>query len=173
MSGCDEQLLGAYFDAELNADQRARVSAHLLSCADCSRKLERIGQSSAMLRQIALPAMSGRELQELHDAIDAAADRPVWRIGGSMGLIAASILVIGLTWLNVLPARSSQPAPQPSNASLARAPLEDWERVAITLRAGPLVEQRDPLDVRYASATPRYDAQLADDMLEQLSDRDR
>lgn len=173
MNGCNEQILGAYVDAELSADDQARLSEHLLNCVECARKLERIGQASTLLRQVAQPALTRRELQDLHQAIEAAADRPIWRIGGSLGLIAASILVIGLAWLNVLPARGGNPASAQSNARLAGASLQDWERVAVTLRADPLVQQGDPLNVRYASAMPRYDAQLADEMIEQLGNSDR
>jgi anti-sigma factor RsiW len=188
MSWCDEQLLGAYHDGELAADDRARVERHLGACPACARVLEQLRDGSRRLRQYPFQDLTPAELRELHQAIDDAAGsdadgRRIWRIGGSVGLIAASILVVGVTWFNVLPARPSPPpgsgdrtAPAPAAEAIATAPGQEWQRMAMTLHPDPLRTDADgPTyamgDADPAGAVPRYDAGLADYMVEGLGQR--
>src|SRR5689334_22313840 len=102
MSPCDEQLLGAYFDEELAPDARQRVEEHLRDCPACARQLEMLRNASGILRDYPFQDITDRERMRLHEAVDAAIDRPIWRIGASLGLVAASILIVGLAWLNAL-----------------------------------------------------------------------
>ena len=131
MSPCDEQLLGAYFDDELAPEARQAVEEHLRDCPACARQLEMLRDSSRLLRDYPFGDITDRERTRLHEVVDAAIDRPIWRVGASLGLIAASILIVGLAWLNAL-----SPATRPENSSpVASAPTpENWEKVAMTLR---------------------------------------
>ena len=179
MSRCDqEQFLSAYHDGELAADDRARVEQHLRDCPACTRELEQIRAASLLLREYPFQDLTPGELRDLHDAIEDAGDRQIWRIGGSVGLIAASILVIGLTWLNVLPDRP-QPNAMPTPAGpIAAGPAQDWQRIAMTLRPDPL-RTDDTMGPTYArgdigpvaAGVPRYDTGLADYMVEGLGQR--
>jgi anti-sigma factor RsiW len=132
MSPCDEQLLSLYHDGELAAADRARVESHLRECPACARQLELMRDASRLLRDYPFQDITERERADLHEYIDEAADRPIWRIGGTLGIVAASILVIGLAWLNAIPATTARPV----TGTVAAAP-ESWERVAMTLRPDP------------------------------------
>ena len=129
-SPCDEQLLGAYFDGEVTPEQQAQVEAHLRDCPACARQLEMLRDGSRLLRDYPFQDITDRERMRLHQAVDAAIDRPIWRIGASLGLIAASILIVGLAWLNAL-----SPAGKPmitASAPNTVAPAESGEKVAMT-----------------------------------------
>jgi anti-sigma factor RsiW len=153
MSSCDEQLLGAYFDGELSSEDRARFEEHLQQCPACARELERLGEASRLLREYPFEDLSDRERMRLHEAVEAAADRPIWRIGASLGLIAASILIVGLAWLNAL-----SPTATPNRITvLAPSPSDPWERVAMTLRSD------------WAPTQAEEQIQLADNMVAGLS----
>jgi anti-sigma factor RsiW len=156
MSPCNEQLLGAYFDDELAPEARFRVEAHLRDCPACARQLEMLRDASRLLRDYPFQDITGRERMRLHEAVDAAIDRPIWRIGASLGLIAASILIVGLAWLNAL-----VPGTAPVNSSpVASAPAaEQWEKVAMTLRTD------------WAPTQAEDQVQLADSMVAGLSSK--
>jgi hypothetical protein len=66
----------------------------------------------------------------LHAALEERVDAPIWRLGGAIGLIAASILVVAGTWLTVIPAQKPQPIGV--GGLLASAPA--WEQIASTGR---------------------------------------
>ena len=177
MSSCDQYNLSAYHDSELDAAERERVEAHLRGCAACARELEQLREASRLLREYPVAAMTDAELRDVHAAVNDAmsrdGDRTIWRIGGSIGVVAASILVIGLTWLNALPGRQTGGGVQatgPAAGPIATAPLQDWERVAMTLRPDPLAAPDGPIQLPYASAAgaARYDAGLADYMVDGL-----
>ena len=183
MSSCDQYNLSAYHDGELDASERERVEAHLRGCAACARELEQLREASRLLREYPAAAMTEGELRDVHaavnDAMSSDGDRTIWRIGGSIGVIAASVLVIGLTWLNALPGqpagggRGGAQATGPAPAPVATAPLQDWERVAMTLRPDPLAAPDGPIQMPYAYAggrmgAARYDSGLADSMVEGL-----
>src|SRR5687768_16142829 len=110
MTECDVRILGAYHDAELSDADRTRVQAHLRECPACGAELAGIRESSRLLHDAPLDDLSAADLANLHVAIDDVDDYRVWRIGGSVGLVAASILVIGMAWLNALPAPRANPA---------------------------------------------------------------
>src|SRR5688500_7958909 len=104
MIECDAQILSAYHDGELSDADRTRVESHLQECPTCTAELAGIRESSRLLHDAPLDDLTAADLANLHDAIDDADDYRVWRIGGSVGLVAASIFVIGMAWLNALPA---------------------------------------------------------------------
>ena len=157
MSPCDEQLLGAYFDGELSPAERTRVEHHLRECPACARQLELLGQTSHLLRDYPFEDLTDRERIRLHEAVEAAADRPVWRIGASLGLIAASILIVGLAWLNALSPKPG--ANQNLVTVVAPSPADPWDRVAMTLRT------------EWAPSPAEEQIQLADSMVAGLSAR--
>jgi anti-sigma factor RsiW len=158
MMECDLQILGAYHDGELADADRIRVERHLDDCPSCAAELAAIRESSRLLREAPLDELKATELANLHAAVDDVDDFRIWRIGGSLALIAASILIIGMAWLNAL----SPPAGYTAQSPLARSPAaESWERTAVTLRVYP------PLPS--SGAIQPHDEQLADYMLEGLA----
>ena len=160
MSECDEQLLSAYHDGELTLTDRARVEQHLTECPTCSAELARLRKASQLLGSYPFKDITPEELSNLHQAINEEASddqQVVWRIGGTMGLIAASILVVGFAWLRSLPTPTANPIGEtPLAVSPSSAPA--WERVAVTGRPDPASYSQN--DVQMAEA---------DFMAEQLS----
>ena len=160
MTQCDLQILSAYHDGELTDADRVRVEAHLRDCASCAAELAGIRESSRLLRETPFDELTPADLANLHASVDEIDDYRIWRIGGSLGLVAASILVIGMAWLNALPSPNRAPAGQ---TPLAVAPQpQSCERTAVTLRIYPPL----PTD---ADAIQPHDAHLADLMLEGLA----
>jgi anti-sigma factor RsiW len=158
MTQCDVQILSAYHDGELAEADRSRVEAHLRECPSCVEELAAIAESSRLLREAPFDELSATQLANLHAAVDDVDDYRIWRIGGSLALIAASILIIGMAWLNAMPTpeRSGNPT------QIATTPAaESWERTAVTLRVHPPLPSND--------AIQRHDDQLADYMLEGLA----
>jgi len=168
MDRCDRQVLEAYRDGELDAAARARVEQHLASCPDCARELQELGKLSQMLASYSFQDITPQELRAVHQAVDDAQVQRVWRIGGSLGLVAASILIVSLAWLNTVPPVRTRLRPQTTVSAPA------WEQVATTLRAGPLPGDIDnrPRGEQIQLAEAQYtDAQLAEWMLDGLSPR--
>jgi len=161
MTDCDVQILGAYHDGELPDDQRQRVEAHLRECPSCAAELAGIRESSRLLREAPFDELSATELGNLHAAVDDVDDYRIWRIGGSLALVAASILIIGMAWLNAMPSRSGSGTGGQSPVAVSPSSPESWERTAVTLRVYP------PLPSN--AAIQPHDDQLADYMLEGLA----
>lgn len=143
MSPCDEQLLGAYHDGELDAAGRERFEKHLAECSACSAELARLREASKLFGDYPFQDITENELSALHRAIDQSDDFQVWRIGGTLGLIAASILVVSFAWLRTIPASTAKPGQQAP--MVAQKPVPAWERVAVQLRPDPMVEEQDDL----------------------------
>jgi anti-sigma factor RsiW len=152
MTPCDEQLLSAFADGELPAGDTARVEAHVRECAACAMNLARIRESSRLLREYPFEDLTGDELRLAHDAIDAAADRPVLRLGFTLGVIAASVLVVSCAWLIELRAPRRQ-ARDTTMSVATSAQVPQWERMAMTLRADPLPHPNEDT-TRFAGAQP-------------------
>jgi anti-sigma factor RsiW len=176
MDGCDEQTLSAYADGELSGGGRATVEAHLRECAECRGILEQIRESSRMLREYPFDDLRDEELAHAHAAIDDASDRPILRLGFSLGVIAASVLIVSCAWLYELRGDNRPDLPQqvvtrvappiaPNAPNAPNAPAPQWERMAMTLRADPLPHPGDDTS-RFA------DAKLADFMLDSLAPRE-
>jgi anti-sigma factor RsiW len=132
MDRCDRQLLEAYRDGELDAAGRARVERHLAECPECARALAELSELSQMLSGYSFQDITEDELAAVHQAVEDAQVQRVWRIGGSLGLVAASILIVSLAWLNAVPPAPARLRPRMTVSAPA------WEQVATTLRAGPL-----------------------------------
>lgn len=140
MSQCDEQILSAYFDGELPVRQRKAVEAHLLECPACAAQLEKLREVSHLMQDQPFEDITDAELRDLHNAVDSAidqsADRSLFRIGSSIGLIAASVLIVGMAWLNQLPTTTNSTTTV--QTGVAVSPPGSWDRMAITLRPAPL-----------------------------------
>lgn len=51
------EQLSAYLDGELEAEERQRLEAHLMACADCQRELAELRQTRQLLRALPAPAL--------------------------------------------------------------------------------------------------------------------
>jgi anti-sigma factor RsiW len=147
MNPCDSNLLSAYVDGELDPEVHQRVEAHVLQCARCQAELKDLREMSAAFGRYSLGELSQIERGRLHQRLDeemnadANADARIWKLGGVIGLIAASILVVASTWLATLPPARSGVRSGPAvggNGTIARAKPAEWEQVALTLRVSPL-----------------------------------
>src|SRR5690242_15226688 len=101
MCDLDPNLLAAYHDGELNAADRARVDAHVERCATCAEELRSLRETTQLLAGVGVgfDDLTEAELARLHQAIDGAdVDRPILRLGGAIGVIAASILIVSCAW---------------------------------------------------------------------------
>ena len=157
MTKCNDLNLNAFHDGELPESDRGRVEVHLRECEACNRELAWIRETSRLLQSAPIDDITPEELARVHDAVDGIDDYRVFRIGGTLGLIAASILIIGMAWLNAIPTSGTNPgAPGP----VASGPTpEAWERTAVTLRV-------------YAPAADgiqKHDSDFADYMLDGLA----
>jgi anti-sigma factor RsiW len=162
MTTCEPQLISAYLDDELDPRDRARVAEHLRHCDSCAAQLQAMSESSRLIREYPLGEMSSRERTWLHAAIDQeAADQPVWRLGFALGTVAASILIISSAWLIELGG-----AP-PRDIARSLAPAPAWERVAMTLRAEPVLPASDERVIEFA------DSRFADLMLSELKSNEQ
>jgi len=132
------ELLSAYIDGEVVADERARVEAHLAACAACAHDLATLRQTVALLGQ--LPQVAAPRPFTLRES-DVSAVRPArtawWRLPWAQGVVAAaavllcvvavgSVLLMGRPWLGGAPA-----APQPM--ALQEAPRAAEEAVVETV----------------------------------------
>lgn len=134
MAACDQSILSSYIDGELDPEAQARVEKHLSECPDCTREVASLRAVSDMLKNEITDELSPASLSRIHEAIDEDADRPILRLGGVLGTIAASVLIIGAAWMMELPS----PAPaSPRLHSQLTASSQSWEQVAMTLRVEP------------------------------------
>lgn len=131
MSECDAQLLSAYADGELDAASTQRVEQHIASCTACADEIRSLRETSRMLKSYPFADIDRDELARAHDAIDAAVDQPILRLGFTLGALAASVLIVSCAWLMELPKASPSPQVGP--------PIQQpqWERMATTLKAEP------------------------------------
>lgn len=165
MNDCDSQLLNAYHDGELAPSERATVEAHLAACEACRTELAMIRRASRLLADHPFPELSSEQLDALHDAVDAGADRPVLRMFGILSTVAASLLIVSCAWLSELSPKS----PTPGGGAVVHqswAAPEPWEQVAMTL-------QPFPIDRAVGDSVQFADASLADWMLDGISRSER
>ena len=161
LSSCDASRLSAYLDGELDAVAREQVEAHLAACPSCAAELASLRSVSSAVASYNFDDLRPEELARLHHAIDDSMiedDPAIWRLGGTLGLIAASILVVAGTWLAVLPA--SRPGQPTQQTTLATADVPAWERTAMTLNVEHVRQADDPIYLA--------DSQLDDWMLNAL-----
>jgi anti-sigma factor RsiW len=150
MSQCDQSILNAYVDGELDARVRERIERHLFDCPACAREVASLRELSALFRTEPFEDITPAELSRVHHAIEDDADAPIFRLGGVVGLIAASILIIAAAWIMELP---GQKAPNRLHShTTASARPASWETVAMTLRVEPPFPAQDADRIELADA---------------------
>jgi anti-sigma factor RsiW len=153
MSECNTGQVAAYHDGELSPADIACVEAHLRSCPACAAELNALRRIARLLADQSGKPFTDREAANLHAAIDANIDRPIWRLGGTLAALAASIIVVCGAWLAEWPQRN------PPAGTAPTAAVEPWERLATTLRP-------DPADLPGNDKSRLADARLADWMIQ-------
>ncbi len=148
-----EAELVAYLDGELDLDTQQRVAEHLRQCASCAVEFEEIREASQFVTNFEFQDITPAELQCVHQSLQQSEDAFNWRLYGALSAVAASVLVVGASWLAALPAPRSPIAVNPS-------PAAEWEQVAANLRVDPMIAS----DQQPAFA----DARMADWMIEEL-----
>ncbi len=142
------QRLDAYYDGELSEPDAAAVSAHLAQCPQCAAALCEMRELSAAFAPLAGASMSQIGTARAHRAADRAADSAeagsIGTIAAVFGGLAASILIVGSVWLFETRDEPASLNGQPVVATAPR-PAPEWERVAMTLDAGPLVDDDVPM----------------------------
>ena len=171
--------LNALHDAETGDAEARDLARHIEGCVACAAELEEMRQVSAEFDRFATEGPSQSLLRQLHraadDAAKAGADASadvgamVVRVAGFLTALAASVMLVSWAWFGQPPAPT---AIVPAPVTLAPAPAPEWERVAMTLDAGPLPAQAPDGPGRFvlAAATDGdRDARLADWMLVNLN----
>lgn len=102
MSHLEPELLSAYLDDAVEADERATIEQHLPGCADCRRDLDALGfvrESARTLERPEIPALYRKQLwKEINRTRRAPATR--WRaLVAVAGTAAAIVAFAGLTTL--------------------------------------------------------------------------
>lgn len=97
---CSEvkERISAYYDGELPADSRTAVEAHLATCEDCARELEKFRQLSDLSKELThpeAPAHIWRQLEEQLGLDDRARSKRPARLDG-LGLNRKRLLQVGV-----------------------------------------------------------------------------
>ncbi len=79
-------LLAAYLDKEVSAEERARVEAHLLTCARCRRDLESMQRAQEKLKAALQSAAAGA-----NPSTDAWTELETWIEGGQRPTFTRSL----------------------------------------------------------------------------------
>ena len=99
------ELLSAYCDDELSAEERATVALHLEQCEDCARRLEEFHRLSRLAQELVCPSTPDHLWPQFEQQLDAAngqggsigGSRPRWQI--CTAAVAASVLLVALVWI--------------------------------------------------------------------------
>lgn len=115
MSECEQtSRVGAYYDGEMAAGERAAMERHLAGCARCAGELARVRGLSALLGGVGLgEEVSAGAMKRFHATAVDAAGGSVRRLVGAVMAAAAAILIgcgAGL-WAMDRPGRTSEAAP--------------------------------------------------------------
>jgi len=179
---CDEvrERLSAFLDEALAPEERRRVEAHLASCADCARELERLRQTVALLRRVE-PARA--PIGFVDRVVAAARPRPWYRraaaalflpLATKLPTEAVALAMMGLLAVYIFErapdvhraAQPQAPAGLAADRELGSAPARAPGGAGSTQAAGAPAPQpdrdslrRDPSRERRA-ATPAMDAKL-------------
>src|SRR5687768_8965004 len=122
-------LLPAYHDGELDPATRAQVEEHLHTCPACAAELDRLRAISEPLRALRNVEPTPQHWSRFRDAIDDAADDGrLFRTASTLAVMAASVLIVALAWLNVLSARPPRPVGPVAGAGTPwSSPQQAWE----------------------------------------------
>jgi anti-sigma factor RsiW len=163
------QRLSAYHDGELPGAAMREMDLHVETCVACAAELEEIREVSRSFSEMAAEDLSSAAMARAHAVAEGAAAElgsPVLRVAGLLTALAASVLLVGSAWLREPPAGDGQP----SKVAVAPAPAPEWERVAMTLDAGPIPIIQDTPDTpgRIILADAGRDARFANWVLQNL-----
>ena len=128
MATCElTQRMIALHDGEVGAEERGRLQEHVLHCPECAAELERLRAISRLMASADVPVLSPAGLRRLHDAVDAASEKAIFRMAGEFAAAAAALLIISVAWLLAA-----------GEAGTARARADsEWERAAVMQPAEP------------------------------------
>jgi anti-sigma factor RsiW len=127
MSDCQyHSRLDAYYDGELGAAEADRITRHLAECESCSAAVARLREMSQAMAQFQPASISQIELARLHRNLDGSQDRSLLRFSTALATMAASVLIISLTWIT----QTSGVAPRSLPANSPDS-VEPWYRMAM------------------------------------------
>ena len=105
MSTCKyHELLGAYYDGELDAKTHVALEDHLDDCPSCMAELNRIRRLSQLLRDLPRPQASAEAVARFHTVVDRAPSTVLQHMAEALTAAAAAILLLCGVWLWKLPA---------------------------------------------------------------------
>lgn len=111
MSDCQfHSRLDAYYDGELSAAEAEQITRHLSGCESCSAALARLRELSQAMARFQPASISQIELARLHRNLDRIQDPSLLRLSTALATMAASVLIISLTWITQAPAIAPHPA---------------------------------------------------------------
>lgn len=166
MADCRKHLLlAAYHDDELGASERAAVEEHLRTCEACRAELDALRSTSNPLRRLREERLDHAAMEAIHQRFheEAVDDSRFMRFAMTLGVIAASVLLVGVAWLKVLPASSGAVKPV-GPVVVSPREMQPWEQTAITLRPDPSTLPTD-------SDEPKNDLATAERILHGLEPR--
>jgi anti-sigma factor RsiW len=173
--------LNAYHDAELGDAEARELERHLETCPSCAAELDEILKVSEAFAGLVPSGISRAAMARAHAAADDACERVesaargrrlLVRVASVLTAVAASVLVVASAWL------LEPPAAPTGNVNLAVAPgstvgpAAEWERIAMTLDAGPLRSDSPDAPGRLALAAAASDGdevRVADWMVRSLN----
>jgi len=116
-----EQLLSAYYDNELPADERAAIAVHLVQCKACELILQDFAAVTEQMGSAALPepsiAAQAMWMNSFRATRQLGRDRGVRQLAGLLTAAAAIVIAVSMA--------------MPSNAQATAAPAQ-WEKVAVS-----------------------------------------
>ena len=127
MSDCPfNSRLDAYYDGELSASEMEQIAAHLQQCDSCRHEVAQLRELSQVMGQFQAAPISQIELARLHRSVEDIEPRSLVRFGTVLATMAASVLIISVTWIAQFSGGSSGP-------TSARIPgnVPEWERLAL------------------------------------------
>jgi len=102
VSNCQyAKLLNAYYDGELPLEQRQALEQHLPACASCTTELNELQSLSRVLKLHERQHLASEALDRLHALVHEVPEQSVVRFVWRVAAVAASILFVGVTWLQV------------------------------------------------------------------------
>src|SRR5688500_14843893 len=95
----------------MSAGECAQVEEELRACSVCAREVGRMRAASSSLAAYRDANLDERAMAAMHRAIDRTAnqDAGAMRLIATIGLLAASVLIVGLAWLNRLSSEQAKP----------------------------------------------------------------
>lgn len=124
MPDCPHNLrLQAYHDGQLGPDDAREIERHLSACGGCAGELAALRELSELLSDRRPATIRAEELSRIHAAVEEVEGRSLFRLAVAMAAVAASILIISMTWMYDLPTATS-PLVQQDHA------VPEWERLA-------------------------------------------